>query len=431
MDFALLRPCRVRLSACLKSYRQREDGGILIFSLIIFVMIILVGGVALDMMRYESERARVQGTADRAVLAAAAMRESATDLTPEDIVQAYFDAEGLGDLIRDRIEVTEVGGARVVRALPQAKVPTLFMRLAGVDHLDMNLVAAATESLADLKFEIVLVLDISGSMNEITASGQTRLEELKDAANAFFDMLFAEIPASSLAITIVAYHQWVLPPAGFANHFTNISNPDSTGACIEFTVWDDVTNSIDTPVSRNSCPTDAWRLVQPMLNELQLARDAVDGLQAIHGARTSIDLGVRFGGLFFDPSMRPAIDQMIDNNLISEDFRGLPSQWNDPFANRAMVIMTDGVNCCTSTADARETNRKTWNDRTLASCVSLRNNGVTVYSVAFEAPEDGEELMEACASSPGHYFNGSQGKLLSAFQAIATHIQTSALRLTQ
>ncbi len=429
MNFASLRPCRVRFSASLNTYRQREDGGILIFSLIIFVMIILVGGVAVDMMRYESERARVQGTADRAVLAAAAMRESATNLTPEDIVQAYFDAEGLGDLIRDRIEVTEVGGARFVRALPQAKVPTLFMRLAGVDHLDMNLVAAATESLAELKFEIVMVLDTSISMNLESSSGRTRIEELKDAANAFVDLVFEGIPSGSLALTIVPYNRWVLPPAGFANHFTNLSNSDATGACIDFDIWDDVTNSVDTPVVRKNCPTDAYLTVRPMISDVDTARGIIASLLP-HG-NTSIDLGVRFGGLFFDPSMRPAIDQMIDNAVISEDFRGLPKDWHEPLYERVLILMTDGYNCCSQFVARDVPEREAWDARTVDTCQSLISNGVTIYSVAFEVAAEDIAMMEQCASSAGHFFNGSGAQLLDAFTTIATHIQTSALRLTQ
>jgi hypothetical protein len=419
----------MRFLSYLKAYQTREDGGILIFSLMIFVMIILVGGVAVDMKRYESERIRIQGTADRAVLAAATMRESASNLTPVEVVQAYFDAEGLGDFVRDRVEVIEVGGTRSVRVMPQARVPTLFMRLAGVDHLDMNLVAAASESLAEIKFEIVLVLDVSISMNMETSSGRTRMEELQDAAHAFLDLIFESTPAESLAITIVPYDRWVLPPAGFVNHFTNLSNPDHTGACIDFVVWDDVTNSIDTPVERKSCPTDAWRLVRPMINELQTARDIITDL--IPAGNTSIDLGVRFGGLFFDPSMRPALDQMIDNHVIDEDFRGFPKDWNEPLYHRALILMTDGYNCCSHFVARQVPDREVWDARTVDTCQSLIGNGVTIYSVAFEVSADDMAMMEQCASSPSHFFNGSGGQLLNAFQSIATHIQTSAVRLTQ
>jgi hypothetical protein len=39
--------------------------------------------------------------------------------------------------------------------------------------------------------------------------------------------------------------------------------------------------------------------------------------------------------------------------------------------------------------------------------------------------------MEACASSPGHFFNSSGVELVAAFQAIARDIQVQPLRLTQ
>ena len=430
MNFANLRPLAGRVKSYFKFFRQQEDGAILIFSLIIFFLIILLGGVAVDMMRYENERARLQGTADRAVLAATTIRDNSTAMPVQDIVQAYFDAEGLGDSVRGRIEVTENAGTRTVRVSPQAVVPTFFMRLAGVETLEINLAAAAIEGLDETTFEIVLVLDVSDSMLTSTTSGRTRLEELQEATESFLVQMYDQIPAEALAITIVPYAKWVTPPAGFANHFTNMSNPDSTHACIDFSVWDDVRNSIDTPVTRigQRCYNDAWASVQPMVGNLGAALSIVNNLET--RPSTSVDLGVRFGGLFFDPSMRPAIDQMIDNGMISEDYRGLPRDWNDPLSNRALILMTDGRNWGRNVSP-RDTNRTRWNERTIASCQALRNNGVTIYSVAFEAPDDGVELMEQCASSPNHTFNGSDGRLLNAFHNIATHIQTSALRLIQ
>ncbi len=419
----------------LSAFRRDEDGAIIVFSLFVFFIMIVVGGIAVDMMRYESERVRLQGTADRAALAATMLRGNPNNPdapSVEEIVRSYFEAEGLGDYIsgENSIVVSEsVETGRTVTIRPTASMRTSFMRLSGVNELQMNLLSEATEGLGEIRFELVMVVDVSGSMGAMTASGQTRIQELRNAANVFVETMFEEIPAEFVAITIVPYDSWVVPPAGFTNHFTNVTNPDSNAPCIDFSVWDTVANSINTPVTRHNCNTAGWRTVRPMINTLEAAQDVINDLRAAN--TTSIDLGVRFGGLFFDPTMRPAIDQMIDNGQISQDFRGLPYDWNEPLVYRAMILMTDGDNCCFGQATSRSPNRDQQDQQTVQACQALRARGVQVYGVAFEAPPVGTALMEGCASSPGHFFNSSGAELSAAFRSIATHIQTSALRLTR
>ena len=52
-------------------FRREEDGSLLIFGLFYFVMMLVLAGVALDLMRFEERRTQLQQTTDRAVLAAA------------------------------------------------------------------------------------------------------------------------------------------------------------------------------------------------------------------------------------------------------------------------------------------------------------------------------------------------------------------------
>jgi hypothetical protein len=62
-------------------------------------------------------------------------------------------------------------------------------------------------------------------------------------------------------------------------------------------------------------------------------------------------------------------------------------------------------------------------------CTSIKNQGVTVYGIAFEAPTNGQTQIAGCASSAAHYFNASGLQIKTAFRAIASNI--SQLRLTQ
>lgn len=449
----------------MRRYRREEDGAILVFGLIAFVIILMVGGIAVDMMRYESERVRLQGTADRAVLAAAMMRDNPENPEAEDIVRSYFAAEGLEQHLSgpDAITIIPHEGGREVRVLPRARMDTTFMRMSGVDHLDMNLRAAATESIDQLKFEIVMVLDVSWSMD-----ANNRMDNLRQAAIDFVETMLPEDNHDRVAITFVPYSTEVVMPAGSLGFLQNLTDPvlglvggaldllapDQVanllnGAfCIDFGDWTNITNSLLAPISRRTCSLGvqtrghlpqfvslADTPVRPYVNSRSEAINYINSLGPSWG--TSIDLGVRAGGMFFDPTINPIIDHQISNNQVDSVFSDRPLAWNDPSVYRALILMTDGENCChppdfpMNHEAVRKPSIAIQDADTVSVCNSLKERNVSIYSVAFEAPPRGEALMEACASAPSFYFNSSGEELVAAFQNIATHIQTQALRLTQ
>ena len=62
-------------------------------------------------------------------------------------------------------------------------------------------------------------------------------------------------------------------------------------------------------------------------------------------------------------------------------------------------------------------------------CTKAKQNGITVYGIAFEAPAAGQTQIAACSTSNAHYFNAAGLQIRTAFRAIASNI--SQLRLTQ
>ena len=67
--------------------------------------------------------------------------------------------------------------------------------------------------------------------------------------------------------------------------------------------------------------------------------------------------------------------------------------------------------------------------RAEALCAAARNAGIVIFSIGFEAPSGGQNLMKACASRASHYFDVSGVEISEAFSAIARTI--NQLRLTQ
>jgi len=81
--------------------------------------------------------------------------------------------------------------------------------------------------------------------------------------------------------------------------------------------------------------------------------------------------------------------------------------------------MTDGANNSSSS----DSNTKRY-------CDKAKQDNIEIYSVAFKAPAQGEQLLEYCASTTSHYFDADNSQeLLAAFQAIgalvAEHISIS------
>jgi hypothetical protein len=225
----------------LRHLLTREDGAMVIIGLFLFVGMLFTASLALDMARYEQERARVQGVADRAVLAAANIRRDGDGaITSEQFLRGYFLAEGFTPEELDQWSIITGDGVtgRSVTVLPKAQMSTMLMSLIGVDELPLAAPARA-EVGASMQMEVVLVLDISGSMGAITSNGQSRLQNLKTAATTMVSDLMEDRQVGDVAISIAPYESWVLPAPGLLDNFQNVTG---TGLCADFNDWNDVSD---------------------------------------------------------------------------------------------------------------------------------------------------------------------------------------------
>ncbi len=89
--------------------------------------------------------------------------------------------------------------------------------------------------------------------------------------------------------------------------------------------------------------------------------------------------------------------------------------------HRFMIFMTDGDNNYSADDDATED-----------LCDDLKADGVEVFTVAFQAPSGGRELLEYCASSEEHYFDAdNSADFLAAFEEIGDRIESAFLRIVE
>ena len=192
-------------SVILKQFGRDEDGGILVLTLLLFIMMLVMGGMAVDFMRYESRRAALQSVADRAVLAAANLDQNAEATV---VLNEYFQKAGFDGSIVGTPKVVTQGGSRSVSVDAQLDLNTFYLRFIGIDQLQAPASSSAIEGSGDV--EISLVLDISGSMRGyVSGTGKTRIQLVREAATDFVEDLLVPEYEDQISISLVTYSSQV------------------------------------------------------------------------------------------------------------------------------------------------------------------------------------------------------------------------------
>lgn len=217
-----LRPISARLLSKISNFRSDEGGAIAIFVIFIFVMMIMFGGIAVDVMRFEMRRVSLQQTLDRAVLAASSMQQKTR--TPQEITTEWFQVAGLGDELEVDYTPPTVSGISTANkrsASASAKVRSYnhFMGWLDVPYIEAPVAAAAAEGIA--KVEVVLVLDITGSMDDPASSGDTtkKIEALRVAADNFVTIVKGADAKNGVSIGVVPYASQVNIPASLRQKY--------------------------------------------------------------------------------------------------------------------------------------------------------------------------------------------------------------------
>jgi len=363
----------------LKFFRKDESGSILIFSLFLLIMMMMIAGMAVDLMRAETHRARLQSTLDRSVLAAASLDQA---LDSEDVVRDYFQKAGLESFLTD-VNVVAGLNSKTVTASADMTLNTFFMHMMGIDTLKAPARGEAEESLTNI--EVSLILDVSGSMGSWSdAGGDSKLNLLKDAAKDFVYLMQCNpddddactVETDTVSISLVPYAEQVLVGETLIQSF-NVTNEHTDSSCADFDQADfsatalplfsplpsaDVlkrAGTIDNRTNyksnksnskwaksyRRTCRTDSYREISPLNNSYADLQDRIDGFQS--GGYTSIDMGMKWGSALLDPAFRPAVANTLSvgaTPMIASAFGDRPYNFTAPSMQKIIVLMTDGKN---------------------------------------------------------------------------------------
>ncbi|PUB18781.1 TadE/TadG family type IV pilus assembly protein [Yoonia sediminilitoris] len=149
-----------RRAALLRQFGREEDGSIIVMT----ILLLVIGGMAVDFMRFESRRAFLQSVADRAVLAAADLDQP---LDQKAVVTVYFQKAGFDGAIQGQPIIDDNNGNVLVPVNSSLDIDTFYLRFIGIDQLTAPASSEAREGVGQVA--VSLVLDISGSMDQIVS----------------------------------------------------------------------------------------------------------------------------------------------------------------------------------------------------------------------------------------------------------------------
>jgi hypothetical protein len=365
------------------------------------------------------------------------------------------------------------------------------MHFAGVNELPAPAESTAEEWVTDV--EISMVLDVSGSMRFDDRISDLR-SAAKLFVGIVLDGEAAEttsvniVPYAGMVnpgerffnyVGAVRTHNYSSCIELTADDFTHAGLPgNGRGQVPHFMYW-----AIDwATMSWGWCPEPATGMVVGQ-NSIEDLEDYIDGIRLNDGTGTHV--GMKYGMMLLNPAINPYFATLAAEGTIPADFSDRPVAFNDGTGERTarkyIVLMTDGqiteqwrprftgmrdtdtdnldnerVNNVNDPDTVDGTNHDLWNatvelerqpsnnrtsaqtsratnlTRFYAQCDLARNNGVTVFAIAFRAPTNAQTEMRNCATSAATYFNvttTNQGDLDEVFAAIARTI--NRLRLTQ
>ena len=329
-----------------------ESGSLTIFALFMFLILVATVGIGIDYMRYENERADLQYTLDRSVLAAADLDQKAD---PESVVRSYLEKADLLEHVTS-IDVVNSAGYREVSATAMSEFPTQFMHITGIDTLTAPAASTAEESIG--MAEISIVTDVSTSIN---------LPALKSATKSIITQIgmkngtwsneisFSLIPYSSQVNAgeeLLKYYN--LDRFHGHSHCVNFidnefSKPDlSLTRELEQTAHFDPYTETKEPIEHPVCPIRAGSAILPFQNSEAVLHAYVDGLTQLSNPvadeDSGLDNGANWGLILLDPGTRPVITNLATmDNIVPDTFVGRPVDYNGNVI-KVLILVSDGEN---------------------------------------------------------------------------------------
>ena len=386
-------------------------------------------GLAIDSARIYSVDKRVQAALDAAALAGAKLLSENPDFSHAVQSRAYaaFQANttgiSIGEATLSGFRATPESSTKTVNTSVDVYVPTIFGRLAGMTAITS--IKSSGASYNQIFLEVVLALDVTGSMNRTPAGDtQTRMTAMKAAANQLVNGLYDSATSdSNVRISVVPWSSGVNAGA----YLSVTTGSGSGGDCVVERsgagATDDSLPSGSTyaqqmdPASGYTCPTQPVMALRSRSN-----RSSVTGLidSLSPAGATAGHIGAAWGWYMISPtwaSIHPS---------------GSKPEPASSSVVKAAIIMTDGEFNVSFVGGSSPTDTDGWNEASYQMfqtiCDGMRQQGIRVYTVAFDLDNAAAiEKLQACADSGNALTAANAAQLQLAFNSIMADLNSIKL----
>jgi Flp pilus assembly protein TadG len=399
------------------TFGRDERGAIAIIFALTAMVLLLVGGLAIDVGRAVHANTKIRAAIDAAALAAAkGLRLQ--NLTPSEaqalatkMFNENFANGGGGFATVKAVDVLVDQSNFSVEVKVDAEVPTTLGKLAGISSLPIPKSGTAIFEAKDI--EVSVQLDVTGSM-----SGK-RMADLKDATKTLVDILIPDTGTGGQKIRIgYAPYSAGVNAGPFADDIAG--GVAASGGCVyerrdehyqatdNYPSGDAVLKTLDElPGWANKCPS---AQILPLTDDKALLKSTVDSYWPT--GTTAGHLGTAFSWYLLAPnwaSIWPTSAQ--------------PANYKDGKTIKVAILMTDGE-YNTAGGIISSGNIDVSSDFAEATCTEMKAKGIVVYTVGFMLNvAKAKEVMKNCATSSTHAYLASDGDALKlAFKSIAENI---------
>ncbi|WP_137133487.1 vWA domain-containing protein [Rhizobium sp. FKY42] len=415
----------------LRNVVVNDAGNFATITAILLPLTIGVGGAAVDLTNVMREKADIQNIADAATLAAASKMSKdditeaeATKMAKDEMLGQYLanlKANGTSeeDLAAIKAEllknmdagasITSTGGSsknfEVHMTLKADVQLSGLSRILGFESIPISVSSISASAREGNALSMYLVLDESGSM----AWDTTTVDPINPTktVTGWYQCGYYQCWGSYQATNYVTKIAALKTAAGvMMNELLKAAAPDVTSATAQ--------------------ETEAKKLIR--IGAVSYTHETQKELKPSWGTTAAknyvLDLpAVPTGGTDASGAMAVAFSDLQKANVTEETQHKAKKNFS---FSRFIVLMTDGEMTGYSAS---------WNkgidDKVRTACAQAKADGITVFTVAFMAPDKGKDLLQTCASNKESYYESSNmSDLVAAFGDIGRKAAKTQTRLT-
>ena len=450
--------------------RDRRGNTAIVFALSA-VPLVMIGGGTIDYLGSYKMKARLQAAVDAAALAAASshnLTKSERKKAGRKALKLNFSSAGAKkQKVTAHFKITK----KEVTVTAATKMPTTFLRIAGISKMDIAAKALVKRDFGNL--ELALVLDNTYSMTG------SKIKTLRKAARKLVKSIYKADDGNNIKIALVPFTRYVridtkykTAPWMEAPHEYSVHYPKKCKTEPEYedyncrTVYG--TSFLDGILQSWHYKKCDQRPTGKMVENCSSEYTVHYTWKGCVGSRAyplnakdesyGSDKIIPLVGVNNCPQkVKPLTDKSGEDDLITmiNDMTprdgqtyipaGLIWGWRTlsavaPFAEgkpyakdnkKALVLMTDGANTVIA-AGKYHNNGPSYpkapeaDTLTAEICENIKKQNIRLYTVAFEVTDPAtKNMLESCATSSADFFDATDdAKLLAAFQNIARSLQT-------